>query len=666
MLHMSIDIETFSDIDIARGGAFKYAQSPNFQILLVAYSVDDGPVQVLDMFEPEDKEFFDTTVREWLFRSDIIKHAYNAAFEWISLSRYFGLTDAQAEAWLPQWRCTMLHAMYLGLPRSLKDAGLALGLAEDKRKLSTGEALIRYFCVPCKPSRSNGGRTRNLPHHAPDKWYLFKKYNARDVETEMAVEKKLARFPVPDEIQRQWELDQRINLRGVAVDMELVSGARWCGDVIRQQLIEEAIQLTGLSNPNSVSQLTKWLEDELDTELEDLSKGTVSKLLAKDLSSDAAKRVLEIRQELSKASVKKYDAIEACVCADGRVRGLLQFYGAKRTGREAGRLVQVQNLPRHTLEALDIARELVRKRNIAGLCFCYGSVPQALSALIRTAFVAAPGHVFIDADFSAIEARVIAWLAGEDWVLDVFRTHGKIYEATAAQMFGVPLERIKKGNPEYEYRQKGKVATLALGYQGGSGALIQMGALDLGLSEDELPDIVNRWRRANPKIVQFWYDIERAAIQAITTGEATRAGAVVIAREWDQENGLDFMTIQLPSGRKLYYPRPHLAKNRFGRDSLAYYNQSGASWKPEETYGGKLAENITQAVARDCLFHALMALDAAGFRIVFDVHDEVVIEAPAEAADLNAVTEIMSRPIPWAPGLPLKAEGWVGTYYRKD
>ena len=668
MRHLSIDIETFSSVDIVKSGMYKYAQSPDFQILLFAYSLDGGPVQVVDftargMLPPE--------VWELLFDPQCVKHAYNAAFEWYCLSRAFQV-DAP-EAWLPQWHDTMLHGLYCGYTAGLDATGRALGLPQDKRKLFAGKALIKYFCCPCKPTKSNGGRTRNLPHHDPDKWALLTEYNAQDVVTEMEIERRLSNFPVPMEIQRQWELDQRINLRGIAADLELVEGALWCGDTVRQKLTEEAVALSGLQNPNSVAQLTAWMEQETGEELADLRKDTVARLLADGVSSEAATRMLEIRQELGKTSTKKYNALEATVCADGRVRGLLQFYGANRTGREAGRLVQVQNLPRTYLKALPLARRLVKERNLDGLRLCYGSVPSTLSQLIRTAFVAPPGKVFIDADFSAIEARVIAWLAGEEWALEVFRTTGKIYEATAAQMFHVPMETIAKGHENYSLRQKGKVATLALGYQGSTGALINMGALDMGLSEEELPDIVDRWRSANRHIVELWYTVEAAAAEAMQYGRPVGCGAVngphmVVARECDPNNGLDFLTVELPGGRKLYYAHPHTGVNRFGRPSLCYWglNQTTRKWEVQETYGGKLVENITQAVARDCLFCAMERLEAAGYQIVFDVHDEAVIEAPEASASLGDVVEIMSRPIPWAPGLPLAADGWTDYYFKKD
>lgn len=669
MHHLSIDIETYSSEPIAKTGLYKYAQNMDFQILLFGYSLDGAPVQVVDLTQPN--TYLPEEVIRWLFDPQCIKHAYNASFEWYCLSRYFRLQDNPSyppEAWLPQWHCTMLHGLYCGYTAGLDATGRAMGLPQEKQKLSVGKALVRYFCVPCSPTKSNGNRTRNLPFHDPEKWELFKTYNGQDVVTEMEIERRLSNFPVPEEVQRQWVMDQVINTRGVAVDLPLMEGALWCGDTVRKALTIEAVNISRLDNPNSVTQLTQWLQEETGEELENLRKDTVKDLLTKGIPSEAATRMLEIRQELGKTSTKKYNALEASVCDDGRVRGLLQFYGANRTGREAGRLVQVQNLPQTHLAALDTSRQLVKDRQLDALMVVYGSVPDTLSQLIRTAFVAAPGMTFIDADFSAIEARVIAWLANEKWVLNVFSTHGKIYEATASQMFGIPFDKIAKGNPEYEYRKKGKVATLALGYQGSSGALINMGALKSGLTEEELPDIVQRWRMANSAIVQFWYDVEAAAYKAVTAGAATTVGQITIAREYDPANDLDFMTIRLPCGRKLYYAHPHIGQNRFGHDSICYWgmNQTSKKWEVVETYGGKLVENITQATARDCLFHAMTALEAEGYHIVFDIHDEVVLEVAEGLADLDKVIEIMSRPIPWAPGLPLNADGWVGDYFKKD
>ena len=669
MQQLNIDIETYSGVDIKRAGAFQYALSPDFEILLFAYSADDGPVEVVDLRQGDT---LPPDILRALFDPSVVKHAYNAAFEWWCLSRHFRLGQEYAmspDAWLPQWRCTMLHGLYCGYTAGLGATGEALGLPQDRRKLSTGSALIRTFCVPCKPGKSNGGRTRTLPHHEPEKWELFKEYCRQDVVTEMEIGRRLSAFPVPDFVQKQWETDLTVNARGVAVDQELVDGALYCAQTVTEQLKQEAVSLTGLSNPNSVAQLTRWLETEIDEEVPTLRKADVSDLLGRDLPSDTARRMLEIRQELGKTSCKKFDAIKAAVGDDGRVRGLLQFYGANRTGRWAGRLVQVQNLPQTHLPALPLTRDLVKQRDIPMLKLLHGSVPGTLSQLIRTALVASPGHVLIDADFSAIEARVIAWLAGEDWVLDVFRTHGKIYEACASQMFGVSIGAIQKGNPEYALRQKGKVATLALGYQGGAGALVAMGALRMGLSEDELPDIVRRWRATNKRIVSLWYALEQAAVETIRTGRATGVRGLALAMEGDTSTNQWFMTIALPSGRKLYYARPYLLPGDRG-ESIHYQgmDQTTKKWKDLETYGGKLAENCVQGIARDCLAESVERLEAAGYPVVFHVHDEVVVDAGTRGPDaaLADVCRIMAVPMDWAPDLPLRADGWTDRYYKKD
>ena len=566
----------------------------------------------------------------------------------------------------------MLHSMYCGYPASLDAAGRALGLPEDKQKLNTGKALIRYFCVPCKATKSNGQRTRNLPHHDPDKWRLFKEYNAQDVVSEMEIERRLSAFPVPDFVQKQWETDLLINDRGVAVDMDFVHGALALGETVRSTLTKEAKELTGLFNPNSVKQLAQWLEAETGEEVSSLRKETVAALLGRDANSDAVQRMLEIRQELGKSSTKKYDAIQNCVCPDGRVRGLLQFYGANRTGRWAGRLVQVQNLPRTYTEPLELARDFVRGQKLNAIQLVYGKPNDTLSQLIRTAFIAAPGNVLIDADFSAIEARVISWLADQEWRLEVFRTHGKIYEASASQMFGVPIERIKKGNPEYSLRQRGKVAELALGYQGGVAAMRNMDTghqLD-SLSDDEIKDIVNRWRDTNPKIRDLWYAFDTAAVSVIQNGGSVNVRCCTVAREHDQSQGISYLTIRLPSGRKLYYVDPGVGENRWGNPSITYMGLNDKNkWARVETYGGKLVENVVQAIARDCLAQAIEHLEAEGFPVVFHVHDEVVIDIAPFADDktmLNRVIQIMSTPIPWAPGLPLGADGWVGEFFKKD
>lgn len=663
MIHLSIDLETYSDVNLKKAGLYRYVQSPAFEILLFAYSLDGAPTQVVDMAQGEK---IPLEVVHALTDPQCLKHAYNAAFEWYCLSKYMGVQLPPS-----QWRDTMLHGLYAGYTAGLDATGRALGIPEDKQKLATGKALIRYFCVPCKPMKSNGGRTRNYPHHDPEKWELFKTYNGQDVVAEMEIERRLSVFPVPDFVQKQWETDLLINARGVAVDMDFCEGALELGETIRAQLTDEAVQLSGLQNPNSVKQLARWLSAETGDDITSLRKETIKELLGRD-NADHVQRMLEIRQELGKTSTKKYDAIEAAVCDDGRVRGLLQFYGANRTGRWAGRLVQVQNLPRTYTEPLEFARELVKGRKLDVLRTVYGSPNDTLSQLIRTAFVAAPGNVLIDADFSAIEARVISWLADEEWRLEVFRTHGKIYEASASQMFGVPLERIKKGNPEYSLRQRGKVAELALGYQGGVPAMRQMdtGKLLADLPDEEIKDIVDKWRNTNPKIRNLWYSFNDAAIRVIQNGGSLRVRCCTFTRECDCIRGTTCMTILLPSGRKLYYVQPSVGENRWGGPSITYMGVNDKNkWGRIETYGGKLVENVVQAIARDCLAQAIEHLEAAGLPVVFHIHDEVVIDTAAfdtNDAMLDKVVKIMSTPIPWAEGLPLGADGWVGAFFKKD
>ena len=663
MIHLSIDLETYSDVNLKKAGLYRYVQSPAFEILLFAYSFDGAPTQVIDMAQGEE---IPMEVIHALTDPQCLKHAYNAAFEWYCLSKYMGAQLPPA-----QWRDTMLHGLYAGYTAGLDATGRALGIPEDKQKLATGKALIRYFCVPCKPTKSNGGRTRNYPHHDPEKWELFKTYNGQDVVAEMEIERRLSVFPVPDFVQKQWETDLLINARGVAVDMDFCEGALELGETIRAQLTDEAVQLSGLQNPNSVKQLANWLSAETGDDITTLRKETIKELLGRD-NADHVQRMLEIRQELGKTSTKKYDAIEAAVCGDGRVRGLLQFYGANRTGRWAGRLVQVQNLPRTYTEPLEFARELVKGRKLDALRTIYGSPNDTLSQLIRTAFVAAPGNVLVDADFSAIEARVISWLADEEWRLEVFRTHGKIYEASASQMFGVPLERIVKGNPEYALRQRGKVAELALGYQGGVPAMRQMdtGKLLADLPDEEIKDIVDKWRNTNPKIRNLWYSFNDAAIRVIQNGGSLRIRSCTFARECDCIRGTSCMTISLPSGRKLYYIDPAVGENRWGGPSITYMGVNDKNkWGRIETYGGKLVENVVQAIARDCLAQAIEHLEAAGLPVVFHIHDEVVIDTPAFDSNdvmLDKVVKIMSTPIPWAEGLPLGADGWVGAFFKKD
>lgn len=669
--HLSIDLETYSTVSIGAAGSYRYILDPSFEILLFAYSLDGMPVEVIDVASGQ---VIPLWLKNALKNPLYIKHAYNAAFEWFALSKYLG--------WLPpdQWRDTMLHALYCGYPASLDAAGRAMGLPEDKKKLTTGKALIRYFCVPCKPSNANGNRTRNLPRHDPAKWALFKEYNGQDVVTEMEIDRRLSAFPVPAFVQKQWETDLMMNARGVAADMEMVSGALVIGATVKSQLMAEARQLSGLDNPNSIKQLARWLTEatDSDAEITSVTKETVATMLKQPQPANV-QRMLEIRQELGKTSTKKYDALETCIADDGRVRGLLQFYGANRTGRWAGRLVQVQNLPRTYTHPLPPARQLVKDRNIDGLRLMYGSINDTLSQLIRTAFVATPGNVLIDADFSAIEARVISWLAGQEWRLEVFRTHGKIYEASASQMFHVPIEKIKKGNPEYALRQRGKVAELALGYQGGVSAMRRM---DTGhnlddLSDDEVKGIVDRWRETNSMIRDLWNIVDSAAVTVITNGGAqtirseTTDAVITLACELDVITGTRYMTILLPSGRKLYYPSPEIGVNRWGNPSVSYMgqNQTTKRWERVETYGGKLVENIVQAIARDCLAIAIENLEAQGLHVVFHIHDEVVIDTPAWADEdimLDTVTKIMTKPIPWAQMLPLNADGWVDKYFKKD
>lgn len=669
--HLSIDLETYSTVSIGAAGSYRYILDPSFEILLFAYSLDGMPVEVIDVASGQ---VIPLWLKNALKNPLYVKHAYNAAFEWFALSKYLG--------WLPpdQWRDTMLHALYCGYPASLDAAGRAMGLPEDKKKLTTGKALIRYFCVPCKPSNANGNRTRNLPKHDPAKWKLFKEYNGQDVVTEMEIDRRLSAFPVPAFVQKQWETDLTMNARGVAADMEMVSGALVIGATVKSQLMAEARQLSGLDNPNSIKQLARWLTEatDSDAEITSVTKETVATMLKQPQPANV-QRMLEIRQELGKTSTKKYDALETCIADDGRVRGLLQFYGANRTGRWAGRLVQVQNLPRTYTHPLPPARQLVKDRNIDGLRLMYGSINDTLSQLIRTAFVATPGNVLIDADFSAIEARVISWLAGQEWRLEVFRTHGKIYEASASQMFHVPIEKIKKGNPEYALRQRGKVAELALGYQGGVSAMRRM---DTGhnlddLSDDEVKGIVDRWRETNSMIRDLWNIVDSAAVTVITNGGAqtirtkTTDAVITLACELDVITGTRYMTILLPSGRKLYYPSPEIGVNRWGNPSVSYMgqNQTTKRWERVETYGGKLVENIVQAIARDCLAIAIENLESQGLHVVFHIHDEVVIDTPAWADEdtmLDTVTKIMTKPIPWAQALPLNADGWVDKFFKKD
>ena len=656
MEHLSIDIETKSSVDIGKAGLYRYAQSDDFEILLFAYRHGNEDVQIIDLAQGE--KIPDKIVED-LSNPEIVKHAYNAAFEWYCLNK------AGYKTPLCQWKCTMIHGLYCGYTAGLDATGKAIGLPQDKRKLATGKALIRYFCVPCKPTKNNGRRAWNLPKHAPEKWELFKEYCKQDVVTESAILKRLEAFPVPEEEEKLWQMDIRMNAFGVKVDTALISGALQINERSTELLENEARKITGLQNPNSSVQLLDWIHNN-GVEMDNLQKATVMEKLSDDLPDDV-RRALEIRQQLGKTSIKKYVAMDTAKGKDDRVRGLTQYYGANRTGRWAGRLVQMQNLPRNYIKTLDYARKLVKDRNYGGIKLLYGNVPDTLSQLIRTAFIPSEGNKFVVADFSAIEARVIAWLAGETWVNEVFATHGKIYEATASQMFHIPIEKIAKGNPEYALRQKGKVATLALGYQGGANALIAMGALNMGLSEEELPDIVQRWRNANPRIRDLWYAVEEAALLVMQTAQPQAIYNLIFNLESDIVYGQNFLTVQLPSGRKLYYPRPFLKENQFGKLAIHYYTvgQQTRKWEVTSTYGGKMTENIVQAIARDCLAETLRRIDAKGLQVVFHVHDEVIIDAPMETT-VDEICDLMAEPIPWAPGLILKGAGFESNYYMKD
>lgn len=712
--HVSVDIETYSDIDIKKAGLYKYAQSPAFDILLIAWAVDGGPVQIVDLTTPPGSEH---EGREWQalqeFRrlwvaDDVIFHAYNAAFEHYCLN-----TWARRQGWethpIGDWRCTMAHGLYCGYTAGLAATGEAMGLPQDKQKMGIGAALIRKFCVPGKETAApliDGllaeedtlTKVRRRIAAEPEKWELFKEYCMQDVEAEREIERRLSKWRMPAREQLLWELTVEANIEGVGVDRELVDGALYLDKAEQAALLDEAQRLSGLDNPKSVQQLLKWLSKELNTdEVTDLKKATVSDLLKAGVDSDKAQRMLELRQLMSKTSTKKYDALQAAVCDDGRVRGMMFYYGANRSGRWAGRIVQPQNLPQNHLPSLGYARELVKARDSEMLKVCYGSVPDTLSQLIRTAFIPRPGMIYAVADYSAIEARVVAWLAGESWVLDAFRAGKDIYCATASQMFGVPVE---KHGVNSELRQRGKVATLALGYGGGESALVAMGALKMGIPEEDLPEIKAKWRQANPAICGLWRKIEDAAILCVRTGERQavpvkihdpglareneyKTGAtmgtysdyfntgvgITFRRETDPATGQHFLTVELPTGRKLFYAHPQLlpARNFPDRESLHYMstNQTTKKWSLTDTWGGKLVENITQAVARDCLAETLLRLKRMGLTAVFHVHDEVIVEVDS-AGQLDDILDIMAEPLDWAPGLPLKGAGFCADYYQKD
>ena len=646
MQTLSIDLETYSDQPLAKTGVYRYVESPDFEILLFAYSVDGGPVQQIDLACGEK---IPSEVLSALEDETVTKWAFNANFERICLSHFLGYPTGDYLK-PDSWKCSMVWAAYMGLPLSLEGAGAVLGL--EKQKLSEGKDLIKYFCQPCAPTKSNGQRTRNLPKHSPDKWLAFKRYNIRDVETEMSIQARLSKYPVPDSVWEEYHLDQEINDRGVGLDMELVRQAIQMDGRSRSELTQAMKELTSLDNPNSVQQMKQWLADN-GMETDTLGKKAVAELLK--TAPPQLQKVLTLRQQLAKSSVKKYQAMETAVCSDGRARGMFQFYGANRTGRWAGRIIQMQNLPQNHLDDLSEVRSLVRAGDFDAVEMLYEDVPDTLSQLIRTAFVPQGDRKFIVADFSAIEARVIAWLAGEKWRQNVFAEGKDIYCASASQMFGVPVE---KHGVNGHLRQKGKIAELALGYGGSVGALKAMGALEMGLQEDELPALVSAWRQANPKIVQFWWAVDRAVMDVVTHKTTTKTHGIVFSAR----NGMLFIT--LPSGRSLAYVKPKIGTNKFGGDCITYEGVGGTKkWERLDSYGPKFVENIVQATSRDILCYAMRTLRCCS--IVMHIHDEVVIEADRRMS-LQAVCDQMGRTPPWAKGLRLRADGYETDFYKKD
>lgn len=660
MKTLSIDIETYSSVELPKCGVYKYTEAPDFDILLFGYSADGGPVQVVDLASGET---IPNEVVAALTDDSVTKWAFNAQFERICLSRWlrdhggfdntgYSIPEDSVGNYLEPaaWKCTMIWSAYMGLPLSLEGVGTVLGL--EKKKLTEGKDLIRYFCQPSVPTKANGGRTRNLPRHAPDKWAAFKRYNIRDVEVEMSIQDKLARFPVPDTVWEEYHLDQQINDRGVAIDRELVRQAIEMDARSRAELTTAMKALTALENPNSVQQMKQWFSDNGLT-IDSLGKKEVMELLK--TAPAELQTVLLLRQQLAKSSIRKYQAMEKAVCADGRARGMFQFYGANRTGRWAGRIIQMQNLPQNHLSDLAEARALVRSGDFDGVELLYEDVPDTLSQLIRTAFIAKPGYKFIVADFSAIEARVLAWFAGERWRQEIFESGGDIYCASASQMFKVPVE---KHGVNGHLRQKGKIAELALGYGGSVGALKAMGALDMGLMEDELQPLVTAWRNSNPNIVKFWWEIDRAAMNAVRYHMNGEVGSI----RFYYQSGMLFIT--LPSGRRLSYVKPKLGTNQFGSECITYEGVgSTKKWERLETYGPKLVENIVQATARDVLCYAMRTLSRCF--ITMHIHDELVIEADPRMS-LEAVCEQMGRTPPWAEGLKLRADGYETPFYKKD
>lgn len=646
MKTLSIDIETYSSAPLTKCGVYKYAEAPDFEILLFGYSADSGPVQVVDLAcgkkLPGD-------VKAALTDDAVTKWAFNASFERICLSRYLGL---QTGEYLDpaQWHCSMIWAATMGLPLSLEGVGAVLGL--EKQKLTEGKDLIKYFCQPCTPTKSNDGRTRNYSYHAPEKWFMFKKYNFRDVETEMSIQARLANFPVPESVWNEYHLDQEINDRGVALDMTLVRQAIDMDGRSRRQLTTAMKKLTELDNPNSVQQMKQWLADN-GLETDTLGKKTVAELLI--TAPEPLGEALSLRQQLAKSSVRKYQTMETAVCADGRARGMFQFYGANRTGRWAGRLIQMQNLPQNHLPDLEQARALVNCGDFDALELLYEDVPDTLSQLIRTAFVPKTGAKFIVSDFSAIEARVIAWFAGEQWRQEVFAKGGDIYCASASQMFKVPVE---KHGINSHLRQKGKIAELALGYGGSVGALKAMGALEMGLNEDELPLLVDAWRQSNPNIVKLWWDVDRAALEAVRNKHTNSTHGIIFSCQ----SGILFIT--LPSGRRLAYVKPRIGENKFGGQCITYEGVGGTKkWERLDSYGPKFVENIVQATSRDILCYTMQTLRNCS--IVMHIHDELVIEADPRMS-LQVVCEQMGMTPPWAKGLLLRADGYETNFYKKE
>ena len=644
MKQLSIDIETYSSTNLNQTGVYRYADSDDFELLLFGYAVDFGPVKVVDLTQGEK---IPSQIIQALDDPAIIKSAFNAQFERVCLSRFVGHRLKPAG-----WHCSRVWSATLGLPLSLRDVGTVLGL--PRQKITAGKELVRYFCTSCKPTKANQNRTRNFPYHAPDKWQQFKQYNQRDVEVEMEITQKFSRFPVP---QNEWEnywMDQDINDRGIRIDQQLVNNAIKCQKEFHAQYLQTSQQLTGLANPNSPLQLKNWLHQQ-GVETDSLAKASVAQLL--QTTTGTVHQVLALRQLLSKSSVKKYQAMQKAMCKDGCVHGLLQFYGANRTGRWAGRLVQVQNLPRNSMPDLEEARALVKQGNTTALAMLYESVPDVLSQLIRTAFIPSKGHHFYVADFSAVEARVIAWLSGEEWRQAAFAKNEDIYCASASQMFGVPV--VKHGI-NGELRQKGKIAELALGYGGSIGALKAMGATKLGLTDDELPPLVQMWRNASPHIVQFWWDVDKAAKECIKT----HLPQTTHEMKFIYRSGCMFL--RLRSGRYLCYPQPKIGINRFGSESITFMgNNTVKKWDRIETYGAKLVENIVQATSRDLLAGAMRRLETAGNPVVMHIHDEAVIDAPTDRS-LDTIVKIMTEVPDWADGLILNAAGFVGGFYKKD